>query len=102
MRARAQSSLEYTVIIVCVVAALIAMRVYIKGGIQGRLKQAADDLGQQYEMGKTTSTMALESSSHVITDVTTETTSSNTLLTITNTQIDYETERRYGGESITP
>ncbi len=45
---RAQAALEYAVIIICVVSALLAMRVYIRRGMQGRLRQSADELGQQY------------------------------------------------------
>ena len=45
---KAQSTLEYAIIIAVVVGALVAMQVYIKRGLQGRLKQAADDMGEQF------------------------------------------------------
>lgn len=44
-----QSTLEYTVLIVIVLAALLATTLYIKRGIQGRWKDAADNLGEQYD-----------------------------------------------------
>lgn len=44
----AQSSLEYTAIALCLGAALVAMNIYIKRGIQGRLREAADSIGEQY------------------------------------------------------
>ena len=53
---RGQSSLEYAVIITIIVAALIAMQVYVKRGVQGRLKQASDDIGAQFSPGYTTGT----------------------------------------------
>jgi Flp pilus assembly pilin Flp len=51
---RAQSTLEYAVIIAVVVGALIAMQVYVKRGLQGRLRQATDDIGDQFAPGVTT------------------------------------------------
>ncbi|MFA6217555.1 MAG: hypothetical protein WDL87_07925 [Candidatus Omnitrophota bacterium] len=50
---RAQSTLEYAVIIAVVVGALIAMQVYVKRGLQGRLRQATDDVGDQFSPGNT-------------------------------------------------
>jgi uncharacterized protein (UPF0333 family) len=45
---KAQSTLEYAIIVVVVVGALLAMQWYVKGGFQGRLRQASDDMGQQF------------------------------------------------------
>lgn len=53
---RGQGTLEYGVIIAVIVGALIAMQVYLKRGVQGRLKQAADDIGGQFS--PVTSTVA--------------------------------------------
>ena len=50
----AQSTLEYAVIIVCLVAALLAMSVYLKRSVQGNLRKSADQLGEQYEPRETT------------------------------------------------
>lgn len=50
---RGQSTLEYAILIVIVIGALIAIQVYIKRGIQGRLKSATDDIGDQYSPGNT-------------------------------------------------
>jgi len=46
-----QSTLEYAVLIVIIASALLATQVYIKRGIQGRLRQSADDLGDQFSPG---------------------------------------------------
>lgn len=49
---------EYVVLIALVVLALLAMRFYLKGAMQGRLRSAADSFGQgrQYEPGVTVET----------------------------------------------
>ena len=46
---RAQSSLEYTILIIVLLGAMIAVQFYIKRGLQGRWKAAVDDLGDQYD-----------------------------------------------------
>jgi hypothetical protein len=50
---RGQSTLEYAVLIVVVIGALLTIQVYIKRGVQGRLKSASDDIGDQYSDGNT-------------------------------------------------
>ena len=46
---KAQTILEYTVILIVFMGVLIAMKDYIKRGIQGRWKSATDDFGEQYD-----------------------------------------------------
>ena len=50
---KGQSTLEYAVLIIIVIGALLSIQVYIKRGIQGRLKSATDDIGDQYAPGNT-------------------------------------------------
>ena len=50
---KGQSSVEYAVLIIVIIGALLAIQVYIKRGIQGRLKSASDDIGDQYSPGNT-------------------------------------------------
>jgi len=50
---KAQSVLEYAVIIFCLVVGLVAMSKYIRRSMQGKLREAADELGQQYDPEKT-------------------------------------------------
>jgi len=70
---KAQSTLEYAVVIVCVVAALLAIQVYIKRGIQGRLRSNTDSIGEQYAPGNTTSNIIVNFNSNAETwTVTTE------------------------------
>ena len=54
---RAQSIMEYIMTIVFVAAALIGMRIYVKRAIQGRLKEAVDDIADQYSARHTTGTV---------------------------------------------
>jgi cytoskeletal protein RodZ len=50
---KGQSTLEYAVLIIIVIGALLTIQVYIKRGVQGRLKSATDDIGDQYSPGNT-------------------------------------------------
>ena len=54
IKRRAQSTLEYALMIAVVVGALIAMQVYVKRGLQGKLKDSTDQIGEQYSPGYTT------------------------------------------------
>jgi hypothetical protein len=50
---KGQSTLEYVILLGFVVAALIAMGIYMKRGSQGQLRRATDQVGEQYEAGET-------------------------------------------------
>jgi len=50
-RKKGQSTLEYAILIVIILGALIAIQQYIKRGVQGRMKSATDDVGDQYSPG---------------------------------------------------
>ena len=52
-RRKGQSTLEYAILIIIIMAALLSIQVYIKRGIQGRLKSARDDIGEQFSPGNT-------------------------------------------------
>ena len=41
--------MEYTILIIIVMGALVATQDYIKRAVQGRWKSAVDDLGDQYD-----------------------------------------------------
>jgi hypothetical protein len=49
MRKRGQSLIEYSVLIIILIAVFLAMNSYIKRGIQGRWKTTVDDFGDQYD-----------------------------------------------------
>lgn len=97
---RGAFSLEYAVLIVCLVAGLIAMRIYITRSIQGRLRQTSDSIGEQYAPGNTTSdiTQAFNQSSNTVTNTT-----ENAQTTITTTHTDFnETQTVTGVETVGP
>ena len=47
---KAQSSLEYAVLIAIVAGGLIAMQVYVKRAFQGNMQSSADDIGEQFSV----------------------------------------------------
>src|SRR3989338_1863438 len=52
-RKKGQSTLEYAILIIIIIGALLSIQVYIKRGVQGRLKSATDDIGTQFSPGNT-------------------------------------------------
>ncbi len=46
---KAQSIVEFTVLLIIVIAVFVAMQAYVKRGIQGRWKTSIDDFGDQYD-----------------------------------------------------
>lgn len=100
IKRRAQSTLEYALIIAVVVGGLIAMQVYVKRGLQGRLKSAADDIGEQYSPGHTTGVTTVHSNSSTQENLTGGITTS-TSTTIQNRVSDDQTteySEEYWGE----
>ncbi|MFC1657762.1 hypothetical protein ACFL1D_00035 [Candidatus Omnitrophota bacterium] len=56
---KAQSIIEYTMLVVCLSAALLLMQHYVKRAAQGRLREAADTIGGQYDAGHINSVMSI-------------------------------------------
>ena len=48
---KAQSTLEYALVIVAVVAALMAIQSYLRRTIQGKLRASSDQIGYHFEDG---------------------------------------------------
>lgn len=46
---RAQSTVEYVVLITLLLAALLTMSVYFRRGLQGKWKASVDEVGEQYD-----------------------------------------------------
>lgn len=46
---KGQTTLEYIVLIIIVLGALLAIQYYFKRGLQGRWKAAMDEMGDQYD-----------------------------------------------------
>jgi hypothetical protein len=49
---RAQSTLEYAILIAVVVGALIALNLYMRRAVSGKLRESADDVGVQFDREK--------------------------------------------------
>ena len=62
-RQKGQSTLEYAILIIIIIGALLSIQVYIKRGVQGRLKQATDDIGTQFSVGNTNVVKTMTTSS---------------------------------------
>lgn len=52
-RIKGQSIVEYALIIAVVAAALLAVNIYVKRGVQGKLRETSDDIGAQFETHNT-------------------------------------------------
>ena len=59
-----QSTVEYAVLIIVIIAALAVTQNYVKRGIQGKLKDSADNIGDQYSPGNTNVIVAEKVHSH--------------------------------------
>ena len=52
---KGQSTLEYSILVVVVIMALIGAQAYIKRSISGRMRESSDDIGEQYSFDTATS-----------------------------------------------
>jgi hypothetical protein len=55
--------LEYAILILIVIVALLAMQTYLKRGVQGRVRESTDNIGEAYSPGYTNSEFVLTSTS---------------------------------------
>ena len=58
---KAQSLLEYAVLLAVIILALMIMQIYIKRGYQGNIKLQADQVGPQYSPSHTTGVITTNS-----------------------------------------
>jgi hypothetical protein len=70
MKSKGQSTLEYAVIVVVVMAAILAMQHYMIRGAQGKLRSSADSIGEQYSAGNTLSKFTTQQSGNMVTEET--------------------------------
>ncbi len=63
---RGQSTLEYAFVVAVIVGALIAMQIYIKRSMEGKMKSTSDEIGEGYSAhsSKYVNTTNSESDSH--------------------------------------
>jgi uncharacterized protein (UPF0333 family) len=97
---KGQSTLEFTILIIIIIGALLSIQVYIKRAVQGSLKSAADDISaEQFSIGNTNYTRRIQSSSTTVDTsingvvgsniVDDEGTNITTSMNILNTQYEY-------------
>jgi cytoskeletal protein RodZ len=101
-RRKGQSTLEYAVLVIIIIGALLSIQVYIKRGVQGRLKSAADDIGDQFSPGNTNETRTIKTSSKT-NDLFQAGVSTSTIVgeEVTNETVDMDiinVEQEYWGE----
>lgn len=60
---KGQNTLEYVLLITSVVVAFIAIQYYLNRGLQGRVREASDNIGSQFDAGATTSSVTTTRSS---------------------------------------
>lgn len=89
---RGQSTLEYAILILIVIVALLAMQTYLKRGIQGRMRESSDNIGEAYSPGYTTSSFTRTSQSTTNEQI--DTTG------VTTTEIVTRTDDRVGDEAV--
>jgi len=82
---KAQSTLEYALLVAVVVGALLWMQNYLKRAVQGKLAASANDIGEQYSPGltKIDETIDIGGSSTKIEEVTSKGFGGTTQTTIT-------------------
>ena len=97
---KAQSSLEYTLVVAIFAAALISMSVYIKRDFQGNYRQTADEIGSAYEPKNTNSNTTFSSNSNSMTDTTTWSVDGKYKTTVT--YITEDNTSRQGWEDVGP
>ena len=52
---KAQSTIEYAMLVACLIAALLCIQHYLKRAAQGKLREAADSIAEQYDAHHVTS-----------------------------------------------
>lgn len=50
---RGQNILEYVIVIVVVVTALLAINIYMKRGVTGKMRESTDQIGEQFDIANT-------------------------------------------------
>jgi len=68
---KAQSTLEYALLVGLVVGALLSMQNYMKRGLQGKFQAIGDQFGDQYSPGETERVDEMTVRNATITEVTT-------------------------------
>ncbi len=65
IKRRGQSTLEYAILVVVVIMALVGIQAYLKRGISGRMRDASDQIGDQFSPEHATSNVTTKSYARV-------------------------------------
>lgn len=98
-RISGQSTIEYALTIICVVAALLAIHIYMKRAVEGRFRENVDAIGPQYDPGNTESSITLSTDSDVTTLTELEE-EGDKIKTTTTSTTNSSTETRSGWETV--
>jgi uncharacterized protein (UPF0333 family) len=97
---KAQSTLEYALLIGVIVAGLIAMQMYLKRGYQGKLRESADQVGDQYSPDYTATKVTIEKDSKTTESVKNKVTRTEFVEPETVKQTTTETTKKLEEESF--
>ena len=61
---RGQTTLEYAILVIVIIGALITMQTYIKRALQGKFRESADQIGDAFSPGNTNVFIVSKSSSY--------------------------------------
>ena len=64
---KGQSALEYALVIGVAIIALLAVNMYMKKGVQGRLKESTDQIGRQWDGGNFLTSWQTRSTGNTVT-----------------------------------
>ena len=84
---KGQTTLEFAVLITVVIAGFLAMQIYLKRGVEGKLRASADSFGQQYSPGNTTGSLNITHNSLTRTTVEVDDTGDDDTITEINSEI---------------
>ncbi|MBF0511590.1 MAG: hypothetical protein HQL13_04585 [Candidatus Omnitrophica bacterium] len=95
---RGQTIVEYTIIVIIIIAVSITMKNYFKRGLQGRWKASVDDLGEQYDPGHVTSNIQYSTQVNATSSVTavSATTDEHTGLVTSRSDLSNSVETKTG------
>jgi len=69
MLRKSQSTLEYSILVAIIVAGLLGMQIYMKRGVEGRLRSSADSIGEQFDARRSNYTYTTDRTSTTVEEV---------------------------------
>lgn len=94
-----QSALEFTLVLLVVIAAIVAMQIYMKRAVEGKLRSNTDSIGEQFEADNTAWTITTNNTGTTIQRYGSDETGSP-VAGQTSVQYTAQAEYRYGTESV--